>query len=173
MTNPTTIERLPDESARAYAARVEYVLMGAGRSLEKTRLKLAKSSPGYTRVLKEWSAQYGWADTAREWDDQQARAAVDQASAQYRADLEAHRKASADAGKNLYALANALTRIYADALQQPRQIEGKDGKTYTLHKIMVDTGTLTTIGRALTASLDLTAHSLGVDSILSRLDDSE
>ena len=55
MANPTTIElpRLPDESARAYAARVEYVTMGPQRSLETVRQKLGKSR----ELMERWSSK--------------------------------------------------------------------------------------------------------------------
>ena len=172
--NTTTIElpRHADESARAFRARQEYVLMGADRSLDKVRQRLGKSA-GYTRQLQEWSSHYDWVESAKRYDTEISYLTVNEAADRYRADLEAHRKKASDSAKNLLALANGLTRIYADALQQPREIRGADGKLYTLHKLTVDTNTLTTISKAMTASLDLEAHALGVDTVLSRLDDSE
>jgi type IV secretory pathway VirJ component len=172
MARPTTIElpRLENESARAYAARVEYVTMGAGRSQEAVSQKLAKSR----QLLSRWSAQYGWADSAAKYDSELALMTVNEALDAHRADLEAHRKEAMDSGRVLLQLANGLAKTLADALQQPRIIEGKDGKKYTLHKVVADASTLTTIGRAYTAALDLKAHALGVDAILGKLaDDSE
>lgn len=172
MANPTTIElpRIDGESARAYAARVEYVTMGAGRSLESLSQKYTKN----IQLYKQWSAKYGWVESARQYDEQVAYLTVQESAEKYRADLEAHREKAMTSAKNLLALANALTRIYADALQQPQKIKGADGHMYTLHKVAVDTGTLTTIGRAMTSALDLEAHALGVDTVLGKLDsDSE
>lgn len=59
-----TIPRLPDESARAYAARVDYVTAGPGRSLEKLQQKIGKNT-SYVRQLSEWSSRYGWVESAR------------------------------------------------------------------------------------------------------------
>lgn len=177
MTTSTTIElpRIDGESNKAYAARVEYVTMGAGRSLEKLRVQSGGKGgiPRRFNTLAEWSARFNWTEHAANYDNQVSYLTVNEAADRYRADLEAHRKKASDSAKNLLALANGLTRIYADALQQPREIRGADGKLYTLHKLTVDTNTLTTISKAMTASLDLEAHALGVDTVLSRLDDSE
>jgi hypothetical protein len=171
MTQSSTIElpRLEHERPERYEARVNYILMGADRSLEAVSQKLAKSVP----LMKRWSAEDHWVEHAARYDATVYTVAANDASDQYRADLAAHRDRAMTSAKNLLALANGLTRIYADALQQPQKIKGEDGHIYTLHRITVDTTTLTTIARATVASLDLEAHALGVDTALSRLDDSE
>lgn len=167
----STIElpRIEGESARAYAARVEYVTMGPQRSLEILSQKYTKN----IQLFKKWSAQYGWVESAKKYDSDMAYITVNEAAERHRADLEAHRKEAMDSGRVLLQLANGLAKTLSDALQQPRIIEGKDGKKYTLHKVVADAATLTTIGRAYTAALDLKAHALGVESLLAQLNDSE
>jgi hypothetical protein len=175
MPNPvSTIERLPDESAKAYRARVEYVTMGPDRSLDKLRQKYNRNT-SYKRQLGVWSSRYDWQATAEGWDNQQAAALEARRSAQYLADFEAHRKSAMDSSKNLKVLAGRLAQIMADALQQPKEIKGADGRTYKLHSIDINTSTLTTISKALTTALDLEAHALGLDVLLPSLmsDDSE
>lgn len=181
MPNPTpTIElpRLPDESARAYAARVEYVTMGAGRSLEKLRVQSGGKAgiPRRFNTLAEWSARYDWAGSARQYDEQIAYITIQEAQAKYRTDLEAHRKKASDAGQALYAVAGQLITAINKALAGPRKIRDKDGKEYTLHSIDLNANTFSIAARAMQAALDLEAHALAVDVLLPKLgqaDDSE
>jgi len=104
-----TIPRLPDESARAYAARVEYVTAGPGRDLRSLAQKLDKS----LTLVGRWSSQYGWVESARQYDDQVAYLTIQEAAEQYRADLADYRKRYSDLGKGLYAAAAVLTRRVA------------------------------------------------------------
>jgi hypothetical protein len=162
----TTIElpRIEGESAKAHQARIDYVTMGAARSIDKLRQNYGKTT-AYTRQLEVWSSQYGWAESAKQYDSEVSYLTVQEAQEQHRADLAAHREKAMTSAKNLMALAGGLTRIMGDALTQPRKVEGKDGKVYTLHKVQVDANTLTTISRALQTALDLEAHALGIDQI--------
>ncbi len=164
------VPRLEQESARAHAMKVAYVTMGPERSLEKIRQKYSKNA-SYLRQLAEWSTQYDWAATARAWDDQQAALALADASAQYRADLEDHRKRYGDAGKALYQVAAQLLKQLSQlAGQQPRVIEGKDGKMYKIPGIELTPATLTVASRAMTIAADLEAHALRIGDILPKLD---
>lgn len=177
MPNAPTIEipRHPDESARAYAARVEYVTMGPQRSLEKLadQRRIKGGSKAIT-PLREWSVRYGWADSARQYDEQVSYLTVQEAVDRHRADLEAHRKKAMDAGQALYAVAGQLIKTINAALANPRKIEGRDGKMYTLHSIDITSSTFGIAARAMTTALDLEAHALGVDDVLGKLnDDSE
>jgi len=111
MPNPSTIERLPDESARAFAARTEYVLLGPQRSLDALAQKYNKSRSLFAR----WSTEYDWAATARAWDDQQAAAALDRASEAYQAELADYRRRYGEMGKALLgASAKMLNRMMRD-----------------------------------------------------------
>lgn len=166
MSETITIERLPDESPRAYQARVEYVTAGPDRSTAKVGQRLGKSKD----LMDRWSARYDWAATARAWDDQQAAAAIQEAAERYRADLEAHRKKAMEAGQGLYTVAGRLLKKLDAALSSPRQVEGADGKLYALHGIDFTAATLTTVSRALQTALDLEAHALGVDRLLPSLE---
>lgn len=64
-------ERLPNESARAYAAFVIYRDMGAVRSLDKAyhhatgQQESGKRAPGRWT---QWSVQHQWSDRAAAWD---------------------------------------------------------------------------------------------------------
>ena len=60
-------DQLPDETNTAYHRFSVYVELGAERSLEKTRLKLGKSS-GYLRQLQTWSTKYDWVARASKYD---------------------------------------------------------------------------------------------------------
>lgn len=167
MKDVITIERLPEESNRAYAARVEYVTAGPQRSLDDVAQKWNKSRS----LLARWSTQYDWAATARAWDDQQAAMAMQEASEAYRRDLEDHRKRYGDAGKALYQVAaQLLTQLSKIAGQPPKVIEGKDGKPYKIPGIDLTPTTLTVASRAMTIAADLEAHALRIGDLLPKLD---
>jgi hypothetical protein len=57
-------DRQPDESARAFEARREYIEMGASRSLAAVGQKLAKSR----QLLSRWSARWRWVESAAAFD---------------------------------------------------------------------------------------------------------
>jgi hypothetical protein len=153
-TTTITLPRIEGESARAYAARVEYVTMGAGRSLETIGQKLGKSKA----LMERWSSQYGWVDSARQYDEQVAYLTVQESADKYRADLEEHRKRASEAGKALYAVAGKL-------------LQRMNAQAATLE---LNANSLAIIKGALQTALDLEAHALGVDAVLGKLDsDSE
>ena len=179
MTNATiTIERLPEETPKAYQARVEYITAGRDRSLDKLRQKYARNT-SYKRQLQVWSSRYDWVECARKYDEAAAHLVTQEALEQYRADLEAHRKKASEAGQALYQVAGQLLKKVNAALATPRQIEGKDGRMYTLHGIDFNSSALgsalSTVTRSFQTALDLEAHALGVDKLLPSLetDDSE
>lgn len=154
-TSTTTIElpRLPDESAKAFAARQEYVLMGPQRSLEKTRIKLAKSSPGYRRVLQEWSERFGWVESAKRYDDEISYVTVNEAADAYRLDLADYRKRYGDMGKALYSSAAKMLRKINTSLDSPLTELG--------------VGSLITAINAAKTAADLEALALRVEGLLS------
>lgn len=86
----TDISRLwdkrPDESDKAYRALTAYLDLGPDRSLEKTRHKLSKESPGYLRTLKKWSADHEWVARATAYDTAQ-RAETEQVQSDLRRKL--------------------------------------------------------------------------------------
>lgn len=179
MAQSPTIElpRIEGESARAYAARVEYCTMGAGRSLEKLRGRSGEGSgiPRRFNTLAEWSTRFNWGESAKQYDEQIHYLTIQDAAEKYRTDLEAHRKKASEAGQALYAVAGQLIRAINTALAGPKKIKGEDGKMYTLHAIDLTSSTFSIAARAMQTALDLEAHALGVDKILPSLgaDDSE
>lgn len=167
MPDVSTIERLPEESARAFQARVEYVTAGPDRSTAKVGQKLGKTKD----LMDRWSARFDWSATARAWDDQQAAAALQEAAAAYRRDLEDHRKRYGDAGKSLWQVAaRLLQELNTIIATPPRTIEGKDGRIYKIPGIELTPATLTIASRAMTIAADLEAHALRLGDILPKLD---
>lgn len=165
-----TIERLPDETPKAYQARVEYVTAGPQRSLDKLRQHYGRTA-AYTRQLEQWSSRYDWVECARKFDEQIAFLTTQEAADAYRRDLEDHRKRYGDAGKALYQVAGAVLQRLGKALAQPPTvIEGKDGRTYEIPGVRVTPELLTTAARAMTIAADLEAHALRLGDILPRLD---
>lgn len=162
------IPRLPDETAKAYSARVEYLTMGAGRSLDKLRQKYGKTTSSYTRQLEDWSAKYGWQKSVSDYDRMLADIAAQQHADAYRRDLEAYRDKALKAGRDLFTVAQALL-IQCSRAIQGQQIEGKDGRIYTIPAMELTPTTLATASRALLQALDIEAHALRVADILPQL----
>jgi hypothetical protein len=156
-----TIPRHPDESAKAYTARVEYVTMGPSRSIDRVGRNRGKGGARST-VLQEWSTKYNWVDSARRYDDAVAYITIQDAAAQYRKDLEDHRQRYGKSGRELHALANTYIRKLADRL---RSLDSAD---ITPGRIAND---VRTVAAALTVAADLEAHALRVADLLPRLAD--
>lgn len=156
MTDPAaiTIPRLPDEPPRAYAARVVYLTLGRDRSLAKVGEQIGVRS---VRYLEQWSADYGWGESARQYDQTLATLAARRAAQAYLDDLEEHRKRYQQSGRALHAVAVAmLTKLR----------EASASVDYT-------PAALATIARALTVAADLEAHALRVADLLPRLTDDQ
>lgn len=149
MIPPITIPRQPNESNRAYAARVEYVTAGPQRDLRSLAQKLNKS----LTIVGRWSGEYGWVESARQYDDTVAALAIQQAGEQYIADLEGHRKSAMQYGQ-------ALCGVAAEMLAQLRN--RKQELEYT-------PAALATIARALTTGMDLQAHALRLAELLPKI----
>jgi hypothetical protein len=171
------LPRLDGESAKAHAAKVRYVTMGEGRSLEKVRVQ-SEGIAGATKrlaTLEDWSSRYDWQAAARQYDETIQFLTLQEAAQEYRADLKAHRDKARKAGSDLYAVAQALL-IQCGRAVQGQRIEGKDGKTYTIPAMELTPSTLSTVVKALQTALDLEAQALRIDDLLPRLatnDDSE
>lgn len=146
------LPRLPEESAKAYAARAAYVTMGPERSLDKLRQQYGKTA-AYTRQLEVWSSRFDWQEHARRYDDTLAGIQAQQAAQQYLAALHEHRERYQRVGKALYAVAMAML---ADLNAQRADIKPNGNS-------------LATISKALTTAADLEAHALGLDHLLGTL----
>lgn len=174
MTNTATtitIPRLPDESSRAYDARVAYVTMGPQRSIDKLAAGQKRGNgASRNRQLQEWSAQYGWVESARQYDEQVAFLSIQDAATQYRADLEEHRQRYQKAGRDLFTVASGLLAQCARAVRG-EVIEDKHGNRHTIPAMELSPATVATAMRALTTAADLEAHALRLAEILPKLSD--
>jgi hypothetical protein len=174
-TADVQIPRLPDEGARAYAARLSYITMGPARSLAKVRGQ-SEGKAGVPRrmsTLEKWSSRYGWADSARLYDDTIAGLVIQQAADEYRRNLEAHRKRAGEISAGLHTVAVQLLNKLNEALGQLHEIRGEDGHLYTLHNIELNANTFAVAARALTLSLDIEAHSLGIFRLMATLTEAD
>src|SRR3954470_22898345 len=84
-----SIERLPTDNAKSYAALCDYAALGPGRSLEKlvqiwTRSGLADKPTRWLSTLKRWSSAQRWALRCDAYD-QQAQVELEQQRAVVRA----------------------------------------------------------------------------------------
>jgi len=122
LSNPW--DRRPDETDKAYHAFATYLDLGPDRSLEKTRLKLAKESPGYVRTLKKWSAEREWVTRAGAYDIAQ-RAQIEETKADLRRKLLEDELTD---GRLLLTKWRAL--INEAALQTERLEKGETSKIY-------------------------------------------
>jgi uncharacterized protein YcfJ len=171
LTTSTTIElpRLENESARAYAARVEYVTMGAGRSIDKLADQQGRkkgSSGSRSTTLLEWSRKYGWVDSARQYDEQIAYLTVQDAAQQYQESLRAFRVKYGKTGEDLHKVASVMLSVFAQQLQG-KTITDKDGKKHVIAAMEMNAGTLGQIKAALQTAADLEALALRVEGLLS------
>jgi len=147
-----SVPMLADETARAYNARVGYLTMGAGRSLDKLRQTYGKST-AYTRQLEVWSERYGWVQSALLYDQTLANLAARAHAERYAADLLAHRTDADHYGK---ALCGVAITMLAQLQAQAKTVE-------------YSPAALGAIARALTTGLDLRAHALGLAQLLDTL----
>lgn len=154
MSNKLTIEvpRLDGETPRAYAARVEYLTMGAQRSIDKVAYQKGIKAGSRSSTLLEWSRQFNWVEHAARYDQALAAVAVAEHAEQYRQELEEHRQRYQKAGQALYGVAiSMLSQLRAAPVE------------YT-------PAALSTIARALTTAGDLEAHALRIADLLPKLD---
>lgn len=61
-------DRQPGEPETAWKSFIVYRDMGLDRTLEKTRVVLGKTNPGYLKALEEWSREWGWRTRTEAWD---------------------------------------------------------------------------------------------------------
>ncbi len=156
MTTPPqiTIPRLDAESARAYAARVAYVTMGPQRSIDKVTGQIRGKSGVRSTTLEDWSSKFDWVDHARRYDDAVAHLAIQEAAAQHRAALEAHRTDALKVGAELIALGRALA---GEVAARRASLEYKPSD-------------LATAVKAILAGFDLKAHALDLPRLMAALE---
>ena len=163
MPNPATTERPtielprePGESARAYAARVEYVTMGPGRSIDKVADQRGSKSGSRSTMHLDWSSKYGWVESARRYDEQVAFLTVQEAATAYRASLVDYRKRYGEMGKALYGTAAKLVK------KINAMLDGVD---------VVNPGSLLTAINAAKTAADLEALALRLEDLIPKLAD--
>lgn len=163
-----TIPRHEGESARAYAARVEYVTAGPGRSIDKVGQQRGNKKATPSGLITRWSSTYGWVKSAEQYDNTLATLHAQQAGQRYLEELEDHRARYQKAGKDLYATATGLLGQCVRAIRG-EAIKGEDGKTYLIPAMELTPATLSTVLRALTTAADLEAHALRLGELLPKL----
>jgi hypothetical protein len=172
-TPPITLPRLEGETPKAYAARVRYVTMGEGRSLDKLGLQLGYKSATTPGNLVRWSQRYGWYESAKQYDEQLAFITVQEASqaqaSQFRTDLEKHRTRYLQAADDLYQIASALLKQHANAITGRRIVEADTGKVYYIPAMKLDSATLGAAIKGLTTAADLAAHALDIPRLQAAL----
>ncbi len=124
--------------------------MGPERSLEKLRQKIGKNT-SYIRQLGEWSSQYDWVSSARQYDEQISYITVQDAADAYRQDLADYRKRYGDMGKALYGSAAKLLKKVNNLLD-------------TMD--VANPGSLLTVINAAKTAADLEALALRVEHLL-------
>ena len=138
--------RYPTESAPAYQAACAYFALGADRSCEQVAAKYHKN----VSLMYRWYAAHDWKERARAYDEALSKEAAAATTARYLANLEDHRKRSAEAGKGLFTVAGKmLQRLNTE-----------------LPSLEINSNTLALVSRALQAALDLEAHALGLEQLL-------
>lgn len=151
-------DKLPTESAKAYAAFVAYCEMGVQRSLEAVCRNYAKSIP----VLKKWSAVHSWQKRVADYDRTIALERAEDLRTHRRAEVERLRQQNTDDAATLRTLARALTGKLAKRIA-------------TLDEQSIETKEIAGLLRALTATLDtatnLEASALGIADVAKLLDD--
>jgi hypothetical protein len=149
MPDKPTIElpRLPEESARAYAARVEYVTMGPQRSQEAVSQRLGKSR----QLMYRWATRHDWAGSARQYDEQVSYLSVQEAADKYLIELSDYRKRYGEMGKALYGSAAKMLKKINKMLDSVEAISP---------------GSLLTVINAAKTAADLEALALRVEHLL-------
>lgn len=163
-----TIPRLDGESARAYAARVRYVTMGPQRSIDKVGQQLGYKSATPPGHITRWSQQFGWSDSARQYDQTLATLAAQAHAAEYQRDLEAHRAEVRKRADEIDRLLDGLQAQIIRALTG-RRIEAKDGEIHYIPAMDINSATLATFLRGRLQVADMRAHALDLDRLMPTL----
>lgn len=164
MNEQITIPRFPGERAERHEARVLYLTMGAGRSLDAVGKKLGKSGA----LIERWSAADGWAEQARSYDSTMTTLAVQKHRAEYDAALEAHRKKVLEKTASLSRILDGLEAQVVRAITG-QVVEGKDGKTYYIPKMPIDAAVLGHLIKGRLTVADMEAHALDIPSLRAAL----
>lgn len=149
------IAQLPDETDKAYDAFLRYLNMGP----ERTIAAVARQINKHATQLKDWATDNRWVERVRQHNAQVAREAQKRATEDYLKDVQEHRDRYMRTGKELHALSRALLGKVAEGLNNG--------------DIPINTGTLNTVARCFQLSVDLEAHALSLDKLMTLLDTDE
>lgn len=126
------IPKLPTETPKAHAAKRDYCLLGAGRSLDKLHKiyldrKQTKSGCVPTvqaSTIRHWSSKFGWVELAAEYDDflsdRLFQQQLEARQSQYREELNEFARLHKNLGKGSFkAAADAVKELIKFTEQNP------------------------------------------------------
>ena len=147
------IPQYDGESPQAYAARVEYVTMGAKRSYNLVGQKLRKARSQIYR----WSSRYKWVECAEQYDNAVYSVEITARTQDYAQSIAAHRSTALTVGDELVTMGRALAQ----------QI------TSRLDIMEYKPSDLQTAVKAILYGMDLKAHALELDRVLEKSSDED
>ena len=153
-TIPTIeIPRLEGETARAYDARLQYLLMGPQRSIDKVS-GAQKEGKRSSRYLFSWSERFNWVEHARRYDDAVASLTVHRATTEYQEQLENQRREAFSLGSEML---NASRAMLADIMARRQQMDYRPGDLAIVAKVAM-------------AGLEARSHALNIDRLMQMLE---
>lgn len=159
MTSENPIyNRLPTETAKAYAAFSVYRDMGDSRSLEKTGQKLGKCKA----VMETWSRKHDWVNRVAEWDAEQdllrQKEAIAARRKEHRENLKQFGQNHAQLGKQAFKAAALGTQALVRFLEKNPEVES-----------IAEGAQLAGIVKTIIPIADFWAKGLAVDRLLEKL----
>lgn len=149
------VPMLPGEKEQRYESRCVYLALGPGRSLAAvSRLFKARFGKGSPRLFELWSAQDGWAETARWYDEEVQAAAAKVAQEQYLAQIVEHQSRYYQAGLQLYDAAISLL----------------DEVKIKIKTMELTPASLRHVALALASAADLEAHALNIAQLHAKIE---
>lgn len=148
-----------NESQEAYAAFLDYLLMGSVRSNGKVASKCHKA----LSLINRWSARYAWVARASAYDSAMAQAVIDaHVKAAAGSEIERYRKRARDQAASLGSIVAHGLRIIAAKMPQLTEADLAADKLAPL---------LRALAACSQAGLDAEAQAIGVTDLLGVLDD--
>ena len=154
---PILPDKLPTESAKAYAAFVAYCELGPGRGVRDVAQQLGKSAT----LIGRWSAQHSWQSRVAEYDRAIALERADDLRQHRRAEVERLRQQNTDDATALRTLARGLLGKLAKKIAV---LSEDDIDTKEIAPL------LRTLSTTLTTATNLDASALGITDLLQHLD---
>jgi hypothetical protein len=159
MSDRRPYDRLPGETAKAYAAFSLYRDMGIERSFESVADQLSKSCT----LIRRWAAKYNWSERIDFWDLEQDYQLQQEAIAarreEYKRNLAEFQKNNLGAGKMAFKATATTTKQIMEFVEQNKSIDNWDDANKAVNVI-----------KGLAALSDLWGRALAVDRLLDRLE---